>query len=57
MVELPLYNKDGKSAGTVSVDETIFGDKVKKRLLHQMVVAHEANQRQGNAYVLGHGQR
>jgi large subunit ribosomal protein L4 len=49
MAELPLYDKDGKSAGTVSVDEKLFGDKVKKRLLHQVVVAHEANQRQGNA--------
>jgi large subunit ribosomal protein L4 len=49
MLELPLFNKDGKSAGTVQVDETLFGDKVKKRLLHQVIVAHEANQRQGNA--------
>ncbi len=49
MVELPLYNKDGQGAGTVPLDESIFGDKVKKRLLHQVLLAHEANQRQGNA--------
>ncbi len=49
MIELPLYNKDGKSAGTVAVDESLFGDKVKKRLLHQVLLAHEANQRQGTA--------
>ncbi|MBI2932828.1 MAG: 50S ribosomal protein L4 [Planctomycetes bacterium] len=49
MAELPLYTKEGKSAGTVAVDEKLFGDKVKKRLLHQVVVIHEANQRQGTA--------
>ena len=47
MAELPLFDKTGKSIGNVPVDEKIFGDKVKKRLLHQVVVMHEANQRQG----------
>jgi len=49
MAELPRFDKDGKSAGTVKVDEEIFGDKVKRKLLHQVVIIHEANQRQGNA--------
>lgn len=49
MAELPLYDRTGKNAGTITVDEKIFGDKVKKRLLHQVVIIHEANQRQGTA--------
>ncbi len=56
MAELPLFSKDGKSAGTVKVDEKIFGDKVKKRLLHQVVIIYEANQREGNASTKGRGE-
>jgi large subunit ribosomal protein L4 len=56
MAELPLYSREGKSAGTVTVDETIFGDKVKKKLLHQVVIIHEANQREGNAHTKTRGE-
>jgi large subunit ribosomal protein L4 len=56
MADLPLYSKDGKSAGTVAVDEKLFGDKVKKKLLHQVVVIHEANQREGNAHTKTRGE-
>ena len=49
MVDLPLYDKDGKSTGTVAVDEQLFGEKVLKKLLHQVVVIYEGNRRQGNA--------
>lgn len=56
MADLPLYSRDGKSAGTVAVDEKLFGDKVKKKLLHQVVVIHEANQREGNAHTKTRGE-
>jgi large subunit ribosomal protein L4 len=56
MAELPLFSKDGKSTGTVSVDEKLFGDKIRKRLLHQVVVIHEANQREGNAHTKTRGE-
>jgi large subunit ribosomal protein L4 len=56
MADLPLYDKTGKSAGTVAVDETIFGDKVRKRLLHQVVIIYEANKRQGTASTKGRGE-
>jgi large subunit ribosomal protein L4 len=56
MADLPLYSKDGKSAGTIAVDEKLFGDKVKKKLLHQVVVIHEANQREGNAHTKTRGE-
>jgi len=56
MADLPLFSKDGKSAGTVTVDEKLFGDKVRSRLLHQVVVIHEANQREGNAHTKTRGE-
>jgi large subunit ribosomal protein L4 len=56
MAELPLFSKEGKSAGSVSVDEKLFGDKVRARLLHQVVVIHEANQREGNAHTKTRGE-
>jgi large subunit ribosomal protein L4 len=56
MAQLPLYSKDGQSAGTVDLDEKLFGDKVRKRLLHQVVVIHEANQREGNAHTKTRGE-
>jgi len=56
MAEIPLFSKDGKSAGTVSVDEKLFGDKVKKKLLHQVILIHEANQREGNAHTKTRGE-
>ena len=56
MAELPLFSKDGKSTGTVTVYETVFGDKVRRRLLHQVVLIHEANQREGNAHTKTRGE-
>ncbi|HZN62868.1 MAG TPA: 50S ribosomal protein L4 [Planctomycetota bacterium] len=56
MADLPLYDKTGKSAGTVSVDEKVFGDIVRKKLLHQVVLIYEANQRQGTASTKGRGE-
>jgi len=56
MADLPLYDKSGKSSGTVSVDEKLFGDKVRKRLLHQVVIIYEANKRQGTASTKGRGE-
>ncbi|HEX7900479.1 MAG TPA: 50S ribosomal protein L4 [Planctomycetota bacterium] len=56
MADLPLYSKDGKSAGTVKVDEKLFGDLVRKKLLKQVVVIHEANQREGNAHTKTRGE-
>lgn len=46
-MELPVYNMDGEKVGTYTVpDELLEGD-IKIHLLHQVVVAHLANKRQG----------
>lgn len=47
MLQVPYYKKDGQSAGALQVDESVFGDKVRTRLLHQIVVWYEANRRAG----------
>lgn len=43
MIDVPLHSPEGKAVGTLSVDETVFGDKVRRRLLQQVVVLYEGN--------------
>ena len=49
MIELPVYNQEGKQVETVTVDASLFGSIVRRRLLHQAVVMYQANKRQGTA--------
>ena len=49
MLEVPVYNTDGKEVDTLKVDENTFGGEVNVSLLKQVVVAHHANSRQGTA--------
>ena len=48
MLEVPIYNTDGKQVETLQVDERIFGGQVNTSLLKQAIVAFHANQRQGD---------
>ncbi len=50
MSELTIYNKDKSAVGKVGFPESL-GEKVNKVLLHQVVVAQQANRRQGTAKV------
>lgn len=47
MATLPYFDRTGRSAGVVEIDEKIFGERVRAKLLHQVVVAYENNRRQG----------
>jgi large subunit ribosomal protein L4 len=47
MLEVPIYNVDGKQVETLQVDERRFGGRVNVALLKQAVVAYHANRRQG----------
>jgi large subunit ribosomal protein L4 len=47
MVEIVAYNKSDDKLSKVEVDEALFGEKVKKRLLKEAVLMYEANRRQG----------
>lgn len=49
MVEVPVYDAEGKEKEKISFDESVFGDKVKTRTLREVVYAYEANRRQGTA--------
>ncbi|HLD36537.1 MAG TPA: 50S ribosomal protein L4, partial [Planctomycetota bacterium] len=49
MLELKVYDNEGKEIDTVSVDEALFGGRVNKKLLQEIVVMYQSNQRKGNA--------
>ncbi len=47
MIDVPLYTKDGQESGRVSVDPTLFGTRVRRRLLREIAAWYEANRRLG----------
>ena len=46
-MELKLLNDQGQAAGTTTAPETLFGREFNEALVHQIVVAYQANARQG----------
>jgi large subunit ribosomal protein L4 len=55
MLEVPIYNTDGKKVDTLAVDERVFGSEVNTSLLKQAVVRAHANSRQGSASTKSRG--
>lgn len=49
MAQVDLINKANASVGKADLPDDIFGVEVKKGLLHEVVLNHLANKRQGNA--------
>jgi large subunit ribosomal protein L4 len=49
MINLAVYNTDGKEVESLKVDETVFGGSVRYPLLKQAVVMYHANKRIGTA--------
>lgn len=49
MPKVPVYNMEGKQVDEIELSDAIFGTEVNVPLLHQAVVACEANRRQGTA--------
>ncbi len=49
MAEIEIINKDNKSVGKADLPDDIFGVEVKRGLLHEVVLNHLANKRQGTA--------
>jgi len=47
MAEIMTYIPKGETLSKTEVDESTFGDKVKRRLLRDAVLMYEANRRQG----------
>ncbi|MBN1942244.1 MAG: 50S ribosomal protein L4 [Phycisphaerae bacterium] len=56
MLEVPVYNTDGKKIDTFQVDEASLGSQVNVDLLKQAVVAYHANRRQGTVKTKGRGE-
>lgn len=55
MIELPIYNKQGKQVDTLAVDEAQLGTEVRPVLLKQAYVMFHANRRQGSARTRSRG--
>ena len=55
MLDVPIYNCDGKKVDTFKVDEKLLGSTVNAPLLKQAVVAYHANRRQGSAATRSRG--
>jgi large subunit ribosomal protein L4 len=49
MLELDVHNERGEVTGKVEFDDSILGESLRPRLLHQVVVAYMANKRFGTA--------
>jgi large subunit ribosomal protein L4 len=52
MMEVPVRSLAGQSVGSVELDDRVFGIEPNRAVLHQAVVAHLANRRQGTADTL-----
>ncbi|MCA9283522.1 MAG: 50S ribosomal protein L4, partial [Phycisphaerales bacterium] len=55
MIELPIYNKEGKQVGTLPIDPASLGSEVRPALLKQAYVITHGNQRQGSARTKSRG--
>ncbi len=49
----PVYNADGEVVGEVALSDDLFGAEVNEPLMHQVVVAYLARQRQGTSSAKG----
>jgi len=55
MIDVAVYNKDGKELESLQVDEGVFGGVVRYRLLKQAIVMYHANKRVGTAATKSRG--
>src|SRR3954471_15595942 len=53
---VPVFNNQGQSVGTVAIDAADFGGKISPGLMHEAVMMYEANTRQGTHHTLRRGQ-
>ena len=47
MANVSVYNMQGAEVGSIELNDSVFGVEVNENLVHEAVVAHLANQRQG----------
>jgi|ERR1043165_163100 large subunit ribosomal protein L4 len=56
-MDIQIFNAAGKEVGTIAFDETMLGEKVRTKLLHQAVIRYEANLRLGTHKIKSKGER
>lgn len=52
MPKVKVYNQNAEASGTMTLKDDVFGVEYKEALIHDVVVAYLANQRQGNKSTL-----
>lgn len=52
MATINVYKQTGEVAGTMNLDDSVFGAEVNEALVHQAVVAQRNNARQGTKSTL-----
>lgn len=52
MPKVKVYNINAEACGTMTLNDAVFGVEYKEALIHDVVVAYLANQRQGNKSTL-----
>jgi large subunit ribosomal protein L4 len=55
MIDLSVYNREGKEVDSLQVDEAVFGSVVRYALLKQAIVMYQANKRTGTAATKSRG--
>lgn len=56
IITVPVVTKTGAQVGTVTVDPALFGGKINRQLLHEVVLMYLANQRAGTHSTLRRGE-
>ncbi|KAA0205979.1 50S ribosomal protein L4 [Candidatus Uhrbacteria bacterium] len=56
MPNVSIYSQDGKSVGEMSLPEAYFGVKAKPKLVHEVLVAQQANRRKAVAHTKNRGE-
>jgi len=56
MMNVKVYNSEGKEAGTMELSEKIFGVELNSDLVHQVMVSQMGNRRQVLAHTKGRGE-
>ena len=55
MLQIPVYDAQGKATGSVEIDPAVLGGRVRARLLKQAVVMYQANARQNTSATRSRG--
>lgn len=55
-ISVPVINREGAEVGTVEIDPAVFGGKINRQLIQEVVLMYRANQRLGTHSTLRRGE-